>query len=152
MYEDEINDISTFIINLIDTKNIKDKDCIIFDIDGTLIDHNQCLIIPIVNILFHAYNMGINIILITSRQADERGIKYTKEQLALLNIPYKRMYMKKYIYDNDHDYKRKCRIDVKKNGYNALMAIGDNHWDVFDWPGRDISEYVKHPFLLPKKV
>ena len=104
---------------------------------------------PIFNILIFARNLGIKIVLITSRPVLIDNIDRTVEQLTMLGITYDFLYMKKQYGGNDYQYKREARKHVYNNkGLKTLMTFGDNVWDVFDDNSMTNAMYSGIPVLL----
>ena len=136
-------------IEFLKNVNISPNSCLIFDIDGTIIDYNGNIIEPIMGILIYAQRSGIKIILITSRLANNYSMEYTKNQLDRLNIKYTSLYMKKNITIDDYDYKRASRKSVKDRGFVTLMSFGDNLWDVYDYKNTTKAEFSGIPVIIP---
>ena len=151
MNNEQLIDISFKSINYLRNVQIYPNSCLIFDIDDTLISNNGRggLIVPIFNILIFARNLGIKIVLITSRPVLIDNIVRTVEQLTMLGITYDFLYMKKQYGGNDYQYKREARKHVYNNkGLKTLMTFGDNVWDVFDDNSMTNAMYSGIPVLL----
>jgi predicted secreted acid phosphatase len=149
MREEIINNISINSINYLKNLEIKKNYCLIFDIDGTLIDTSGNLIVGIYNILKYARRIGYNIIIITSRIGNRETVDYTKNQFKFFNIDYDFIYFKKNIYNDDYNYKRNSRKNVLERGYKAIMSFGDNPWDVYDYKDTNIAEFSGVPIIVP---
>lgn len=149
VYNQTLDNIFSSSIEFLKNVNVTPNSCLIFDIDGTIIDYSGNIIEPIMGILIYAQRLGIKIILITSRLSFDYSMNYTKNQLKKLNITYTSLYMKKDIIIDDYDYKRSSRKSVKDRGFQTLMSFGDNLWDVYDYKNTTIAEFSGIPVIIP---
>ena len=139
-----MNKISKDIINYLSQLNVEDKDCIVFDIDETLIDLNGNVIQPIVDIYNYAKKIKYLIVLITGRTGLQKVVEYTTSQLKNKNITgYKYLYLRPNINEDPFIYKENARKSLVYNeGYTIIMSIGDQILDMGKYGGKGI--------LLPK--
>lgn len=103
---------------------------VILDIDGTIIDHYFKPIIPVCNFYKYCMNRGLNLIIITARPGYTDNISGTINMLLKMGLPHKTIYFMKLGTNNQPSFKLHARQDVRKNGLNAVMSIGDNPWDI----------------------
>ena len=100
---------------------IGEKDAVMFDIDDTLIFTNGKANTPIINLLYHAKNLGYKIIIITARPINTVSTIFTKWQLNYYNIPYDSLYI-----TPAHN---KGNVKVS-TGLNYVLSVGDQPTDL----------------------
>ena len=138
-----MNKISDDVINYLSQLTLKDKDCIVFDIDETLLDLNGNVIQPIVDIYNYAKKRNVLISIITARTGTLRVVEYTTTQLKNKNITgWKYLYLRPNINEDPFIYKENARKSLVVKGYNIIMSIGDQSFDIGKYGGKGI--------LLPK--
>ena len=103
---------------------------VIFDIDGTIIDHHLNPIISVYYFFKYCIERGLNIIVITARPGYKENISGTINMLLKMGLPHKTIYFMKLGTDNQPSFKLHAREDVQKNGLNTVMSLGDNPWDI----------------------
>jgi predicted secreted acid phosphatase len=114
----------------------KNKCCVIFDIDDTLIsskDHS--IIYPIYYLYEYARFHGITTVLITARPGFMNNMKFTMEELEEKNISYDLLYFKPPHMTDIEKYKMFARKEVYDSGYTCIFSIGDMYWDTGDYGG-----------------
>ena len=113
------------------------KGCVIFDIDQTLIDENENLFKPIVDILHLTLQLNFIPIIITARPDFSEIIKYTTSLLKSLDIKYERLFMMPHTIEPTLEsistYKRSARNVVAKQ-FDILANIGDMWTDLVQFP------------------
>lgn len=118
---------------------------VIFDIDDTLIDHHGIVIQPIVELYNHVKMLCIPIFIVTNRLNDANSVDYTKYELDMHGITeYTDIYFRK-VGEKDLT---KAKLDARKNiaekGFDTIMSIGDQLWDLGEYGGIGI--------LVPTRV
>lgn len=117
--------------------------CVVFDIDGTILndgvyspsDSND-IINSVYDFLQYTQRMGINIFIITARPENNLNRLGTEKMLKKLNINYTFLYMWDHdIFDNNTIFKEEARKEIFNNGFNIIMSLGDNEWDYGDYGG-----------------
>jgi predicted secreted acid phosphatase len=114
------------------------RPAIVFDIDGTLIDENGKGIIPVIALFKFSKSMGITPFIITSRIDDNKGIveDYTYSQLYSNDITgYASLFMLPKNFSQPWKYKLHARKQIHNWGFQVVMSIGDNHWDIGEYGG-----------------
>jgi hypothetical protein len=131
-------------------KNIRDlpkNACIVFDIDDTLIDSRTGLLIESVfEIYQYALSNMITPIIITLRSGHQSNMEKTKKQLYHIGI---RNYHSLYFNPikntaTPFQYKTICRKDVYNDGFNTIISIGDQQWDIGDFGGVGVIVPSQH--------
>ena len=128
--------ISKQIINILSRISIPSNAAIVFDIDNTLIDRLGNPICPILMLFNHVKSLGIKIVLITARSGDQQVINFTMNQLKTLGIM--GQILTYFIEPGKTDpwkYKYLARMNVHERGYQVIMSIGDEPWDIGDFGG-----------------
>lgn len=121
---------------------LPDNAAIVFDIDSTLIDDYGNIIEPIYKIYNLAVDKGVDVVLITNREANPGAIDFTKNQLKKLGMTrHTFLYMRHPFKNDPYSYKKNARKNVWERGLNVVMSIGDMPWDV--------GEYGGHSVILP---
>jgi S-methylmethionine-dependent homocysteine/selenocysteine methylase len=115
---------------------------ITFNIDNTLLRDGKP-IMEIIEIINFSRTLNISTILITSRNSNSESINNTITELKNNNIKYDLIYF----YKNSKtipicDYKKKCRQSITEKGYNIIMCIGYNYYDIY-------GEYTINPIKVP---
>ena len=120
------------VIGYLENIEISDKDCIIFDIDNTLLDDNGRTILPIKNIYDYVKFKNITVFLVTNRIGNEYNILYTQNQLNMNGINgYSSIYFNiEQNFGRPYEYKNKARKNIYNRGYKTIMSLGDQIWDV----------------------
>ena len=76
-------------MDILGSRNIKENDAVMFDIDDTLIrSADGTLIVPVVSLLHNARSMGYKIVIITARPYSDYVVEHTVNQLRSNEIPY----------------------------------------------------------------
>ena len=113
---------------------------IVFDIDGTILSHTHQPIEPILRIYHYAISQGITPFIVTSRLGIPVNVTYTNSVLQSIGIYMLggAYYRPEYVFDQFY-YKLKARENIEKNlGYNVVMSIGDNWWDIGEYGGQGV--------------
>jgi len=132
-------------IDYLDSKPIKPKSAVMFDIDDTLlsVDGNKLSPIkPMIDLLNYCIIKDILIVIITARSED-----YRKQTIADLNkygINYSYLYLRKSPQDDHNQFKSLQKEKLNKYGINILMSIGDQMVDI-------IGDYSGYCLKLPSK-
>ena len=116
---------------------------IIFDVDHTLIDEYECIIQPIFVLHQFANMLGINSIIVTSRPGNEDMIKHTLKLLDDYKIHRISAYFRKEENQNNWKFKQSARQNLIDRGYNIVMSVGDQDWDIIG-PNTGIGIKVPH--------
>ena len=107
--------------------------CIVFDIDGTLINpHTNEIIKSVVDFFHHCKQTGIKIIIVTARPGTEHNIKHTiglLENLGIYNRYYKFMRPDLYYQNRQREYKENARKEILKD-HEIIMSLGDMPFDI----------------------
>jgi hypothetical protein len=138
-----LEQLSFDVINTLKNMELPINPVIVYNIDNTLIYSDGTPNIHILKILNFSKSLNIDSIFITSRSSNEETISYTKEQLKKYQINYKLIYFNKG-YKEVSEYKKNCRRDLVKKGYNIIMCIGSNYSDIY-------GEYTNYPVKVPNK-
>lgn len=133
----QITNISYKAIQTINNMVLPSNPAIIFDIDDTLIDSEDNIIYPILNIYKFAKVLNLTIIIVTNRSGDENSIKFTLDQLKKHNIThYKSIYFRSPERENNPwRFKEISRKNIFDRGFNVIMSIGDQQWDIGKYGG-----------------
>ena len=129
------------ILNIELGKFTNKNNCIIFDIDGTIIEKNSVfptLINSIYNFYIYCVRKKLTIFIVTARLGNDFVIKNTLDTLNNLRIKFNKIYFLKPNHYNLYRYKQSCRNQIKKSGFNTLMSIGDNKWDIGKHGGKGV--------------
>jgi hypothetical protein len=132
--------VSKNIIQEIDGMFDNSRQSIVYDIDGTLIADNGELIVPIYETYVYALEKGIAPVIITAREGSDKNIMLTKQQLSSLGITdYVLMYFRQPGMRSLEEIVR-SKLEARKNvldrGYNTIISIGDNWWDIGEYGGK----------------
>jgi predicted secreted acid phosphatase len=140
-WNDDIVEISKKALHTLKVMNLPENPAIIFDIDDTLIDSsNGKSIDPIVMIYNYAKMIGIIPIIITSRPGYSRVIEWTKNQLLNNGITgYNSLYLIPVNKIDSWKFKLYARKNVYQRGYNIVMSLGDQDWDIGEYGGIGIK-------------
>lgn len=133
----QITNISYQAIQTINNMVLPSNPAIIFDIDDTLIDSTDNIIYPILNIYKFAKVLNLTIIIVTNRSGDEDSIEFTLDQLKKHNITdYKSIYFRSPERENNPwRFKEISRKNIFDRGFNVIMSIGDQQWDIGNYGG-----------------
>lgn len=122
-------------------KNIpkNENNCVIFDIDDTLININGKCIEQIKYIFDYSKNNGFIPVIITNRSGTKNVIEYTTKQLYNCGITgHKSVYFRPPKKTDPYFYKKNARLHVKERGLNTVMSFGDMPWDIGEYGGLGI--------------
>lgn len=110
-------------MHILEHRDIKENDAVMFDIDDTLIYVSGKLNEPIVNLLHYSKSLGYKIVIITARPHLAPVVQYTINQLKKNNIPYDILG-----FSPAHQ-----KGEMKRNlGYNFILSVGDMPTDLTD--------------------
>lgn len=139
----------------LNTKSSKNKPCVVFDIDGTLIyendvkDYDDKPINDICKFAYYLMQKNITIFIITARDNSIKGnFESTEDLLDKLQISYKQLYLwdiKKY--KTVVDFKSLTRKQIEDSGYSVIMSFGDNYWDYGDYGGTGIHIFENGKYI-----
>lgn len=137
----QMTDISHSVISKLSNIELYSNSAIVFDIDNTLLHLNGTPIIPIIHIFNFAKSIGLTLVIITNRLGIPPNINFTTMQLENSGI-----YGYRFIYfrsptkvDNPWRYKEISRKHVLDKGFNIIMSIGDQEWDIGNYSGEGIK-------------
>ena len=135
LYEDFFNNLCSRYYSL-----LRDADfvpAIIFDIDDTIInikefDFEKNQIIPPIYAFFKfCMNEGIDIFIVTARQGNQQNIDKTVNMLINeLYLDFNKIYFREPGERNVWAFKQQCRNAITDMGYQVIMSLGDNDWDI----------------------
>lgn len=113
---------------------------VIYDIDGTLIDHSGQPRQHIIHTYHHALRRGLTPVIITARRGTRENIFLTKKQLAQFGIGgYSGIYFMPPEIDpypqNQARYKFYARKNIHDKGHKIIASIGDMPWDYGHYGG-----------------
>jgi hypothetical protein len=133
---DKIQKIVKHAMEILDEIKMPENPAMIFDIDDTLIDLNGIAIDPVVNLYNHVKILCITPIIITNRTSEPLTMEYTKYQLEENKITdYYDIYFRN---PEEMDF-TKAKLDARKivaeKGFNTIMSIGDQIWDIGEYGG-----------------
>ena len=138
--EQLINEISNNIIKTLRTIPVNNNSVIVYDIDNTLINRNGIPIYPILKTYNEAKRLGFNIAIITSRFGTKYTIEDTLKELEkhgitdLLGVYFFPRTKNDDIVSN-YRFKMKSRENIHRMGYDIVMSIGDQPWDIGRYGG-----------------
>jgi predicted secreted acid phosphatase len=113
-----------------------DNLAVVFDIDGTLLNDMRT-IEPVVEFYNICKRLGYHVFIITAR--DSHGVSETINQLKTLGITgYESIYFRLPTYWDMAAYKESSRKSIRDKGYDTVLSIGDNQWDVGKYGGYGI--------------
>jgi predicted HAD superfamily phosphohydrolase YqeG len=111
-------------MDILNSRDIKENDAVMFDIDDTLIRSvDGSLIIPVVNLLHGAKSLGYKIVIITARPYSDYVVEHTTNQLKVNGITYDALGFA------PPDQKGKMKRDLK---FNFILSVGDMPTDLTD--------------------
>ena len=111
-------------MDILNNRDIKENDAVMFDIDDTLIRSvDGSLIIPVVNLLHGAKSLGYQIVIITARPYSDYVVEHTINQLKVNGITYDALGFA------PPDQKGKMKRDLK---FNFILSVGDMPTDLTD--------------------
>tara|TARA_B000000557_G_scaffold218985_1_gene186613 strand:+ start:1765 stop:2253 length:489 start_codon:yes stop_codon:yes gene_type:complete len=131
--------------------------CVVFDIDGTLINPvtNQ-IIKPVVDFFQYCNELGMKNIIVTARPGSPYNIEYTVNLLKSLGIHtqfYNFMKPELFYENKQREYKEEARKEILKK-HEILMSIGDMIFDmdtycnvgvlVKSYNNNTIDYYIEH--------
>tara|TARA_B110000858_G_scaffold193996_1_gene247590 strand:+ start:1028 stop:1411 length:384 start_codon:yes stop_codon:yes gene_type:complete len=116
------------VLEHITSRERRDGDAVMFDIDDTLINSQTGKVIPHVkSLLDMCKQLGYKIVIITARAGDSVSQDYTEKELTEHNIRYDflgycdpdtKSYLKQYL--------------MKKEGWHFVLSVGDMWTDLTD--------------------
>lgn len=139
----KISEESKEMLYKLNLKNIKNP-AIIFDIDDTLIcatNNGYGLFIgdciePIVDLYNTAKKIGVRPIIITARGGVDFVVKETMDLLNKCKIKgFYSIYFRPVYAEDPYFYKTSARKHANDSGFNIVMSVGDQEWDVGDFGG-----------------
>jgi len=124
-------------IEIENSGKLVDELCVVFDIDGTLINpRTNKLIKPVFQFYQYCKAINIQIIIITARPGSDNNIKWTIEMLKKHNIETDKLnFMRPDLYNSpdtfsqQKSYKTEARTRILEN-YDILMSFGDMPFDI----------------------
>ena len=151
-YYGKLYNIYTNTLQILKKIKIEKNMVIIFDIDETILTNEGQLIIPTYLFYLEIKKMGITPIFVTARTNET--VDYTHSQFNNYEIHSKNLskyddgyvvynsnhtiYFRHRNDDNIEKYKENARRCVYEQGYNIIMSIGDQPWDVGEYGGTGI--------------
>lgn len=111
-------------MDILNSRDIKENDAVMFDIDDTLIRSvDGSLIMSVVNLLHGAKSLGYKIVIITARPYSDYVVEHTTKQLKANGITYDALGFA------PPDQKGKMKRDLK---FNFILSVGDMPTDLTD--------------------
>lgn len=121
------------VLKTIQTMKVEPNTALIFDIDNTLIDELNRLIMPIFNIYKTAINRNIKIIIITSRPGTPINIRETTKQLKSHGISkFEAIYFLKPGKTDVPLMKFRARKNVFDKDFKVIYSFGDQDHDGYN--------------------
>jgi hypothetical protein len=118
---------------------IPNRSVIIFDIDDTLIQSsNGKGIADVLQSYYLVNSMGIKPIIITARLYNPYVVNYTYNQLASFGINNPTVFFCPEGMSDYGRYKLMTRKSIADRGFNIIMSIGDQPWDIGEYGGYGI--------------
>lgn len=149
-WHNELVKVARFAIRGLDIIQLPQNPVIIFDIDNTLLHDDLTLIKPVYMIYLYALMLGIKVIVITNRYGSKHVIDQTQKELTNVGIhDITDIYFRRKEINNPWKFKRSARLNVLQRGYNIVMSVGDQDWDIENSTG-GIS--VKVPIIIGDDV
>lgn len=132
----KIKERADYAAKILDKMKMPNNPAVVFDIDGTLIDSGGKVIAPIFRLYNYVKILCITPIIITNRLDEPNIVGFTKYQLMNSGITdFDRIYFRK---ATEMDFTR-AKINARKkvidDGFNIIMSIGDQKWDMGDYGG-----------------
>jgi len=119
-----MNDVYNFIVN----RPLRSGDCVMFDIDDTLIcSGDGSLNQPVYDLLMFSRSLGYKVIIMTARPYILGVQWYTMNQLDKFNIEYDLLVM-----CPASDKTKFKKALQKERGYNFILSVGDQMTDLTD--------------------
>ena len=115
------------VLDYITRRIVKPNDCVMFDIDDTLIKVDGTPISKIINLLRICQILGYKIVIITARPYYPENTQWTKQQLAQLGITYDLLAYAA----PQHKTTTKKHL-MKERGWNFVLSVGDLDTDLTD--------------------
>ena len=151
-----------YLVNTVKRSKLQNP-AVIFDIDGTLIRYDKTPIKPVVKFYHYCLKKGIPIFIVTARPGTEYNKDYTIDELHKNNIqgwegmsfydnsfnnwgiaesPLR--YLTSTIYPGSiYRYKYNARKNIYENGFNTILSIGDQEFDVGEYGGVSVLLHDK---------
>lgn len=149
-WNNELIRIARECIRILDSIVLPNNPIIVFDIDSTLLDFDFNVIKPIRNIYFYARMIGIKVSIITSRSGVKDIIDETIQSLNNVGIDeVECYYFRKPKITNPWSFKRNSRLNIQNRGYNIIMSLGDQDWDIY---GEPCGISVKIPIIVGNNI
>ena len=119
-----MNKVYKFLVN----RPVASGDCVMFDIDDTLIcSGDGSLNRPVYDLLFFSRSLGYKVIIMTARPYLLDVQEYTMHQLDKFNIKYDLLVM-----CPPSDKTKFKKVLQKERGYNFALSVGDQLTDLTD--------------------
>lgn len=115
------------VLDYLTRRSVKPNDCVMFDIDDTLIRVDGTPIDEVINLLRICQILGYKIVIITARPYYPENTKWTKSQLAYHGIPYDLLAYAA----PQHKTTAKKHL-IKEKGFNFVLSVGDLDSDLTD--------------------
>jgi predicted secreted acid phosphatase len=135
-WSNALTEISKDIIRRLDRLKLSSNSAIVFDIDETLLDRIGKPITQIILVYNYSKMIGLTPIIITSRPGFSENVKATQKQLLNNMIcDYRLLFFLPLDRYDSFIYKklsRKCAVD---KGFDIVMSIGDQKWDIGEYGG-----------------
>jgi predicted secreted acid phosphatase len=130
------------------TCDVKGKQpAIVFDIDGTMVHDNtwDSPVWSVINFCNYCKDIGIATMIVTARGGWDANVNNTKNSLQELGVECDAMFFRKPDDNKIAEFKTNVRQYLSEvTGFNVLMSIGDNEWDMGQWGGVGVYMYA-HP-------
>jgi hypothetical protein len=129
-------ELARYATRILDSIDLPDKPVIVFDVDSTLMDHENQVIKPIRTIYHYARMLGITVVIITSRVGNAEVINITRQQLKAAGVDEVGFwYFRKSTTYNHWSFKHNARLNIHERGFTVVMSLGDAPWDIGEYGG-----------------
>ena len=130
-WEHNIQQRSKTALYLLSSIMLPPKPALVLDIDETLIDLEGVCMLDIIRVYNLAIQKGITVFIVTARVYSPWVLEKTQEQLNNCGVDmYKGIFFRDSPRDNPATYKKESRERISREGYNIVMSIGDQPFDV----------------------
>jgi ribonucleotide monophosphatase NagD (HAD superfamily) len=115
------------VLDFLAKRTVQPNDCVMFDIDDTLIRVDGTPISEVINLLRVCQILGYKIVIITARPYYPENTKWTKQQLAHHGITYDLLAYA----PPQHKTTTKKHL-MKERGWKFVLSVGDLDTDLTD--------------------
>lgn len=116
--------------------SLPSNSAVIFDIDMTLIDESGNRIEPVCWFYEQVLKENFTAVLVTARPSIDSVIERTNRDLQSCGIVnYDSIYFRDPAEKNVEKYKTSARRNIWERGFNVIMSVGDQPWDIGEYGG-----------------